>query len=176
MTALPPDDLETLAAHIADRLTTASDTRRGAWRTPVLATASANGPRARVVVIRSVDVAARRIEIFTDAGSHKVDEIAADPRVALTFWDPDTGEQLRVAARAYAVADPTLVDARWSDIGSAGQALYGDGPAIDRRARFVVLQAVWNAWDWLWIADTPHRRATLTWTDDGRRETSWIDP
>lgn len=175
MTAAPPEDLDALTTHIAERLRGAADSRKGPWRTPVLSTVGAGGPNARVVVIRSIEPAARRIEIFTDSRSAKLAEIAADPRVALTFWDPDAHEQLRIAAVARTVEDTALVDARWEAIGPVGQALYGDGPAAATRGRFVVIEAVWSLWDWLWIGATPHRRARITW-ERGAPQGRWIAP
>lgn len=171
MTVPPPDDLEALAAHIAGRLAAAADTRQGAWRTPMLATNTHEGPSARVVVVRSIDAEERRLEIFTDARSAKVGEIAADPRTALIFWDAEAQEQLRMTGRAQAVADPSQIATRWRAIGPAGQALY-EGDA----ARFAVLEMRWDAWDWLWIGTDPHRRARFAWAPDGSLETSWTDP
>ena len=171
MTTAPPDDLEALAAHIAGRLTAAAETRRGDWRTPVLATLAAVGPSARVVVVRSVEPHRRLLEIFTDSRSAKVGEIAADPRVALTFWDADAAEQLRMTGRAREADDAHTVAARWAAIGPAGQALYHDDPS-----RFVVLEMRWDAWDWLWIGAEPHRRARFTWAPDGRSEAGWAVP
>ncbi|WPZ32809.1 pyridoxamine 5'-phosphate oxidase family protein [Thalassobaculum sp. OXR-137] len=171
MTAAPPDDLEALAAHIAARLTAAAETRRGAWRTPVLATSTPHGPSARVVVVRSVEAARRRLEIYTDARSAKPGEIAADPRVALTFWDDAAAEQLRMTGSAGAVEDAGAVAARWRAIGPSGQALYGGDPE-----RLVVLEMRWDAWDWLWIGAEPHRRARFTWAPDGTHRADWVDP
>ena len=171
MTVPPPDDLDALAAHVADRLTAAAETRRGGWRTPVLATTTPDGPSARVVVLRSIEPPARRLELFTDARSAKVSEIGADPRVALTFWDDGAQEQLRVTGRASAVTDPAVVAARWRAIGTTGQALYG-GDA----ARFVVIGLSWTAWDWLWIGGEPHRRARYSWDQAGRRGAAWTAP
>lgn len=163
-----PDDLDTLAAHVANRLKAAAETRQGPWRTPVLATAAPDGPSARVVVLRTIDPAARRLEIFTDARSAKVAEIAAESRVALTFWDADAAEQLRMAGQARSVIDPVLMERRWQAIGPAGRALYG-GDA----ARFVVLEMRWVAWDWLWVGGDPHRRARFCWGPDGAQGAAW---
>lgn len=167
----PPDDLNALATHIAGQLTEAVERRRGAWRTPVLATATPQGPSARVIVLRVLDADTRCLEIFTDARSAKVGEIAAEPLVALTFWDPETSEQLRIAGPAGAVEDDARLAARWAAIGTAGQALYDGDPR-----RFVVLEVVWRSWDWLWIGAEPHRRARFRWTPDGRRDAAWAAP
>jgi general stress protein 26 len=171
MTVPPPDDLDTLADRIVRRLVDAADRRQGAWRTPVLSTLTPDGPTARVIVVRSLDADACALEIFTDARSAKVVEIAADPRVALTFWDPQASEQLRMTGEARAVTDPAEIADRWQAIGATGQALYDGDPG-----RFVVLEVVWTAWDWLWIGAEPHRRATFTWASEGGRDAAWTAP
>lgn len=172
-----PNSVDGLSAHILQRLTRSAQERAGAWRTPVLSTVACDGaPAARTVVVRAVDTPARRLEIFTDSGSAKVAEILSDPRVALTFWDADAQEQLRLTGTAQRVTDTARVDARWHAIGPAGHALYGDGPATDRRARFAVLDVTWQTWDWLWIGGVPHRRARFTWSGTHDPESAWIDP
>ncbi|MCR9070361.1 MAG: pyridoxamine 5'-phosphate oxidase family protein [Alphaproteobacteria bacterium] len=170
MTTSYCDDLDALAADVLSRLETAVDGREGPWRTPMLATAGPEGPSARVVVIRSIDPRTRRLEIFTDARSAKVREIEADPRVALAFWDPTAQQQLRMSAVARSVGDREQIDSRWHAIGAIGQALYDGDPA-----RFVVIEAVWTEWDWLWIGGKPHRRARFSWLR-GVPEGRWIDP
>ena len=168
----PAADLETLRSHIADRLVAAARTRRGAWRTPVLSTLDLRGgPSARTIVMRSVDPAARRLEIFTDARSAKIDQVAADPRVTLTFWDPIDAEQLRVDGTATLVADSAVVEARWQSIGPRGHSVYGESG----RDVFRVLTVDWTAWDWLWIGDIAHRRARFDWHPNGGVDASWLD-
>jgi pyridoxine/pyridoxamine 5'-phosphate oxidase len=177
MTTMAPDDLAVLEHHVVERLSQAVMSRRGAWRTPVLATIATDGaPTARTVVIRRLDPEARLMEIFTDARSAKIAQIAAEPRVALTFWDPDAAEQLRVVGRAHRVEDASLVDARWEAIGPRGQEIYAESSAGTGRDRLMVLHVVWQEWDWLWIGDITHRRARLHWTAEGTVQAAWIDP
>lgn len=170
MTVPPYDDLDALAAHVGDRLAASVDARAGAWRTPVLTTVGDDGPSARVVVVRSIDLRTRRLEIFTDRRSAKVAEIEAAPTVALAFWDAAAQQQLRMSAVARSSEDRELISARWDAIGPAGHALYDGDPG-----RFVVIEAVWTAWDWLWIGGTPHRRARFSWLR-GVPEGRWIAP
>lgn len=179
MTPSPDQDLSTIERHVAERLAAAADSRRGAWRVPVLSTVTADGgPTARTVVVRSIDIGQRRLEIFTDTRSAKVGEIAVAPRVALTFWDPDAAEQLRMSGTAATVEDTDLVDARWAAIGPRGRGLYRTSPepVDDGRSRFTVLHVTWTAWDWLWIGDVTHRRAHLTWSSRGDVSAHWVDP
>lgn len=69
-----------------------------------LATAGADGrPSGRVVLIQSVDD--RGFVFFTNLGSRKAREIAADPHVSLCAWWPALDRQVRVDGRAVPVTD-----------------------------------------------------------------------
>lgn len=60
-----------------------------------LATASAAGrPAARMVLVKGAD--ARGFVFFTNLGSAKARDLAENPRAALCFFWPATGEQVRV--------------------------------------------------------------------------------
>jgi pyridoxamine 5'-phosphate oxidase len=60
-----------------------------------LATASAAGrPAARMVLVKGAD--ARGFVFFTNFGSGKARDLAENPRAALCFFWPATGEQVRV--------------------------------------------------------------------------------
>jgi pyridoxamine 5'-phosphate oxidase len=60
-----------------------------------LATATADGrPSVRIVLVKDCD--ARGFRFFTNHGSRKAAELAANPRAALCFHWPSLGEQVRV--------------------------------------------------------------------------------
>jgi pyridoxamine 5'-phosphate oxidase len=63
-----------------------------------LSTASADGaPNARVLVLRGIDTAACAYDFASDAVSRKGQELAANPRAALTWYWPAHGRQIRMA-------------------------------------------------------------------------------
>lgn len=69
-----------------------------------LSTVSGDGrPSARVVLLKGVD--AGGFVFYTNTRSRKGREMAARPDVALTFWWPHIGWQVRVEGRATAVSD-----------------------------------------------------------------------
>ncbi len=69
----------------------------------VLATASPGGfPSARVVCLRGVDE--RGLVFYTDYGSRKIEELAANPRAALVFYWPAIQRQVRVEGTAERVS------------------------------------------------------------------------
>ena len=60
-----------------------------------LATADASGrPAARMVLLKGVDE--RGFDFFTNYGSRKADELAANPRAALCFYWSSLGRQARI--------------------------------------------------------------------------------
>lgn len=66
---------------------------------PVLSTVDADGaPDARVIILRGVDAAGFRFS--TSAHSPKGEQLAAEPRAALTFFWPGRGRQVRVRGPA----------------------------------------------------------------------------
>lgn len=190
MTETPPTNLNTLRSHIADRLADAITNRDAGWRTPTLATIGIDGgPRARTVVLRSVDVLRCRLLIYTDQRSAKMHEIKATDRVALSFWDAHINQQLRLTGRASVVPPGPDVNAAWVALPVASRLPYLVGlppghhltqpdcnqpenrggraltPAEtdDGRDVFTLLAIVWTAWDWLWVGRSEHRRAQWNW-------------
>lgn len=191
MTNTPPDGLDALAAHVATRLAAAVPDRRSPWRTPVLATARDDGtPSVRTVVLRSVAMPQRHLQIYTDRRSDKVAQIAAQPAVELCFWDPDAREQLRIAGCATASVSGVEVGSAWDALPEASRPMYRaaeapgtsiaapDVPAIggDGRTAFAVLTVVWERWDWLWLGTETHRRARFHWGADGACRISRVVP
>jgi pyridoxamine 5'-phosphate oxidase len=77
-----------------------------------LATATPRGaPSVRFVLLKSAD--ARGFVFFTNAVSPKGEDLAANPRAALTFYWAPLGRQVRVAGRVEAVS-PAEADAYWA--------------------------------------------------------------
>ncbi len=53
---------------------------------------------------------------FTHASAHKVDEIAADQRVGVTYAEPGQQNYISLSGRASLVQDRAVIDEHWSDI------------------------------------------------------------
>ncbi|NQW09638.1 MAG: pyridoxamine 5'-phosphate oxidase family protein [Alphaproteobacteria bacterium] len=200
MTWTPPDDLDVLRSHIAERLVAAVTDRDAGWRTPTFATVGVDGgPRARTVVLRAIDNDRRRLVIYTDRRSAKIREIGVIDRVALSFWDSRANQQLRITGRASVVLPGPEVSAAWDALPVASRLPYlaelapgahptrpeagwpdnaGD-PLTDTdagRAVFALLAVAWTDWDWLWLGQNGHRRAHWHWgpADDLRGD--WVVP
>ncbi|MBY8882345.1 pyridoxine/pyridoxamine 5'-phosphate oxidase [Actinacidiphila acidipaludis] len=77
-----------------------------------LSTAAADGaPSARVLILRGVDIADCACLFASDAGSPKGEDLAANPRAALTWYWPAQGRQIRMAGPVTALgADAARAD------------------------------------------------------------------
>jgi hypothetical protein len=154
------------------------------WRTPVLATVSADGfPEARAIVLRGVDPAARRLLFHTDLRSAKCRAIARQPVVALCFVDARSGLQLRVTGPGRLESDADLVAAAWASVPEGSRGLYGgalapgmplDGTAgaaaSDGAGAFAVLEVEARALDWLWAEGARQARGMACWDGAG-----WVE-
>lgn len=163
-----------------------------AWRTPVLATVSAEGADARTVVLREVDHAQQRLVVYTDARAAKVTQLAADPRGVLVFWSPTLGWQLRLRCTFTVESSGLSVTSRWAHIRHSpaaqdylsplppGSPLLGDtaprvagahNPRATPREHFAVLTAAVGSIDWLELHADGHRRAGFK-----GQESAWLVP
>lgn len=203
MSWIPPDDLEALRGEIAEHLADAVTQSGSGWRTPILATTGLNGgPQARTVVLRSLYHGQRQLTIYTDHRSTKVQEIQSDNRVAMTFWDPSSGQQLRITGHASLIMSGPEVDSAWENLSTASRLPYlaastpgkpranaGAGWSDDLieqhlthadtemgRAVFTLLTVSWTTWDWLWLGRNGHRRALWRWGPAGDRQGDWVVP
>ncbi|MGG5808115.1 pyridoxamine 5'-phosphate oxidase family protein [Falsiroseomonas sp. CW058] len=182
-----PDALAEAFRHLARGVTD----RRHPFHTPTLATIGTDGaPRARTLVLRGFDAAARTLRLHTDLRSGKAAELAADPRCALHLYDAAGGVQIRLAGRATLHRDDAVADAAWAGSRVMSRAVYavepGPGTPIAAplpapsdagagRTRFAVITVRFDSLDWLELAATGHRRARFDWTT-GAPEATWLVP
>jgi pyridoxamine 5'-phosphate oxidase len=169
------DRLETVLPWVWGHLEAALASRDAAWRTPVLATVSPTGaPRARTIVLRSLDPAEAGLLFYTDQRAAKAADIAASPAVSLLFYDPETRVQLRAEGAARLDPGSATADAAWAALPPAAHALYAtalppgaphaDGPpapAPDARANFTCLHVTLARLDLLWLGPDRHRRCAF---------------
>lgn len=169
--------------------------------TPVLATQTADGPTARIVVLREADAQSRRLRCHTDFRSLKVAEIAAQPNVTWLFYHAGQKIQMRAfgtaqvhhqddlaaqawensrlsSRRCYVIADApgTLVDAPVSGL---PEHLTGRIPTEVESAvgwpHFAVVVAEITRLDWLYLDARGHRRAQFAW-DGTTWRGMWVIP
>ncbi|WP_448578751.1 pyridoxamine 5'-phosphate oxidase family protein [Thermaurantiacus sp.] len=192
-------DLATAEAEVWKRLVRASRDRRSPWHTPVVATIGADGaPRARVMVLRACDPAAFRLRLHTDARTAKVEELAAEPRLSLVFYDAAAKLQLRLEGRGRIETRGDAADAAWAatrpfsrrcytapiapgswapgPVSGLPRELEGREPTLEEsaagRAHFAILEVEALALEFLYLAVTGHRRGRWIRVEDGAGE-SW---
>lgn len=171
------DDLPAAIAHALALLARGVGDRRSPFRTPTLATAGAEGPQARSVVLRGFDPASLTLRIHTDRRSAKVAAIEADPRVALHAWDSVGRVQLRLAAVAQVHADDAVARQVWQAMPQAARRDYAAAlppgtpvpappaaPAAATPENFAVLLLRLRVLDLLWLGTPHHVRAQADWT------------
>jgi len=156
----------------------ASQDRHHAWRTPVLATATADGfVNVRTVVLRRVDAVAGVLEIYTDSRSEKVAELTHQPRAQFVFWSERLHWQLRVTVTASVATDGPYVQKLWQSVkqspaardylgtqapGAVLDADWARAATLSDETHFAVVCATVIEMDWLELARGNHRRAKLT--------------
>ncbi len=137
-----------------------------------LCTVDAQGaPQGRTVVLREVSRDRGAVAVYTDARSHKLAEIGAEPRVALVLWVPEAKVQLRLTGRAQ--VEPGLAEL-WRDIPEDRREPYSHEPspgtpipAADAweeqpaREKFARLTVTLSAIEHVSLADTGHSRAVF---------------
>jgi len=180
--------LDAIEAAVWIELSRAARDKSHAWRTPVLATIAGESDGelradARTIVLREVREEDRALVFFTDARSHKVDQLKVRPAGTLVMWSPALSWQLRCAVHLRAVDDTPEVATLWERIAKSaaaqdylsaqapGSVLDGISPAQHRDAHFAIVTATVIAIDWLEIDRHGHRRARF---DAGRRD--WRQP
>ena len=183
---------EEIRLQIWKELGRASLDRHHEWRTPVLASADADGlPDARTVVLRQVDAVAGQLTFYTDSRSLKVAQLQAQASAVLVFWSARLSWQLRVRVACTVITSGPEVEALWQGVKQSaaaddylsplppGAVLPLDSGTADAAKAsasapthsFALLRAQVLQMDWLELSREGHRRAQLsstTW--------AWLTP
>lgn len=189
------DRLEIAIEEAWERLEHGVADRHSPFHTPTLATVRADGtPSARTVVLRGADRTAACLRFHTDGRSRKLEEVAAEPRSVLHFYDPAAKIQLRVEGTASIHAADPVADDAWAASRPSSRECYriepGPGAAIDLPTNAVISDAAdpdagrvnfraviltVSVVEWLYLAARGHRRALFTRV--GRDwEGAWLAP
>jgi len=176
-----------------NRLIRAPRDRKSPMHAPVIVTADVD---ARVMVLRAFDAQGWRLRLHTDCRAPKAGVIAADPRVAVLFYDKAAKVQIRARGTGAIVRAGAEVDAAWTASTRFARRCYlGDGPGaasdaptsglppefegvepdeaqlVPARENFALLRITLTALDWLYLAHTGHVRAQFTRDGD---EAAWV--
>jgi 3-hydroxyisobutyrate dehydrogenase len=184
------EHLDDVRADCANRLIRAARDRRSPMQTPVIVTGDVD---ARVMVLRAFDSESWTLRLHTDARAPKVQVIAADPRMAVLFYDKGAKIQIRARGEGRILTTGREVDAAWAASTNFARRCYlGEAPgaASDRptsglpsefegvepddkqvipaRENFALLMITLTSFDWLHLAHTGHVR-----TQFARRGDDW---
>jgi pyridoxamine 5'-phosphate oxidase len=141
-------------------------------------------PDSRLVVLRRFSSKQRKLFFHTDRRSPKLKQLDQDPRVCLTFYDPNDRFQLRIPAWADIHVQDEIAKDAWQELKPFARAMYGtpitpgelldteqdwprelpelaeDSPAFDQ---FAVVGCQFSEIDLLILERTQHRRVRLDW-------------
>lgn len=193
------DTLEACLTDCRDRLICAPRDRKSPLHTPVIVTADVD---ARVMVLRAFDAQSWRLRLHTDTRAPKAQVIAADPRMAVLFYDKGAKIQIRARGTGEIVREGAEIDAAWAASTRFARRCYlGEGPGaasdtptsglpsefegvepddtqlVPARENFALLRITLDALDWLYLAHTGHVRAQFTRAGQGAAwEGRWVSP
>lgn len=176
--------------------------RRSPVHVPVVASIDGSGsPTQRVLVLREADRARSLLRFHTDARSPKTIELADGAAVHVLAYHPDEKLQLRLSGTARVLRDGAEVDAIWAastrfarrcylaeaapGTGLAGPAsglpaaVEGREPdeaeLVPARVNFALLKICISRIDWLYLANSGHRRALFERNGDAWAG-GWVMP
>lgn len=169
------------------QLNRACHDRHHAWRTPMLATATADGEvNGRTVVLRAANAAQQTLITFTDHRSAKASELVRQPKAMFVFWSARLKWQLRVRAQVTVQTSGPEVDAVWQRVqqsAAAGDYLAPTAPGSPitpaapgaaspaAHHHLAILTAQVTEIDWLELSASGHRRARI-----GPDSWEWLTP
>lgn len=112
----PTQSLADLERDCWQQLTAALETKQDPFRTMTLATCTADGADARMVVLRQVDAEHKYVWFHTDARAEKIIQLEAYPNATLLFWDDSRQVQLRLAVETRLHTDDYMADEHWKQL------------------------------------------------------------
>ncbi|HSJ79033.1 MAG TPA: pyridoxamine 5'-phosphate oxidase family protein [Erythrobacter sp.] len=193
------ETLEDVRSDCLNRLIRAPHDRKSPMHAPVIVTGDVD---ARVMVLRAFDSTNWTLRLHTDARAPKAGIIAADPRVAVLFYDKGAKVQIRARGSGKILTTGELVDNAWAASTNFARRCYlGEGPGavsdtptsglpsefertepddaqlIPARENFALLMITITHLDWLYLAHTGHVRAQFSRGGEGPDwQGRWVAP
>ena len=151
-------------------------------RKPALATLSARGaPAVRTVILRKFDAPARMLELFTDARSAKIAELAREPSAVPLTGAPaaDAWEAAGLPSRRAYLAVSAPGTASESPTSGLPPEVEGIVPSAERleegRVNFALIRFGFDEADLVVLSRSGHRRARIRWPADAP-SLEWLVP
>lgn len=168
------DQKSSLWTQIWAELSAAVSKQDHAWRTPALATTTADGNATmRTLVLRNVDADKGQCQFYTDKRSAKCQHIIARPQGELLFWCPVLKWQLRAEVDCQLLTSGPLIEQIWQQIASTaaandylslqppGSKLSGKKTDMTDTSNLAVITATVKQIDWLALSRKGHQRALV---------------
>lgn len=203
----PPDyydDLDLSFAKAWDLIEPGANKRTSPAHTPVVGSVNASGlAQLRVMVLREADRTLRCLRFHTDSRSPKVGDLKNNNRVSILMYDAAEKLQLRLFGTARLESNGVSVDAAWIEsttfarrcyLAESAPGLVSNAPTsglpawiegkqpsemqlTEARANFAILWCDITELEWLYLANSGHRRARWTW-DEAQQTWSgrWLIP
>lgn len=192
------ETIDQVAADIKSRLQDGAKRRKSALHTPVVGTADGH---LRVMVLREFDPETHTLRFHTDARSPKCAAISQDPAVSVLAYDAEAKVQIRMRGVGRVESHGPVAEAAWlasttfarrcylaesAPSSLAGQPVSGlpdwaegitptEDDVAPARDNFAVLLVKVEKFDWLYLANTGHRRAQIT-PQGGGYSGEWLVP
>lgn len=183
---------------------TGAEDRRSKAHCPSVATLDQQGnPSQRVMILRHTDWEARRLRFHTDARSTKIASIARNNSASILFYWPEDKIQLRLNGTLSISVAGDDVDQAWNSATLFARRAYmavtapgsvaeqptsglpewieGKQPTQEditpARENFALLYFEFDKVEWLYLANSGHRRACWHWDAKAAKwEGSWLIP
>lgn len=195
-------DLDSARTTWTEMLQSAVSERTHPFKKPVVTTIDLEGkPKARIVILRGLDLETRSIRLHTDARSAKIGEIGRNPDVMMAFYDPVKEIQIQVRGIASVHQSDAYAEAAWKGAAPSSRRAYlaevepgtilsapasglpadveGKVPSEERlegaRSNFAAIQVVFEQVEWLFLSPNGNRRARFIWQGEGWTGT-WLAP
>lgn len=167
-----------------------AESRHAAAHHPVVATIGADGsPGQRVMILRHVDWAERTLRFHTDSRSTKMEDLANNGTTSVLIYDPEPKIQLRLSGSTVVHRNGLAVDAAWNQSTNFARRCYlaeqspgevviqptsglpqwvegrqpDDAELAPARDNFAILLFAFDRIEWLYLANSGHRRARWQW-------------
>lgn len=198
------DDLDLSLAEAERLIAEGASNRNSPAHCPVVATIDANArPTQRVMILRELDWQARLLRFHTDIRTEKARELEANSDTSILFYHPHAKIQLRLQGSARTEVESEIAARAWASSTNFARRCYlaeaapgdkADAPSsglpkeiegcqpdesqlLPARANFAVLLFNFDRIEWLYLANSGHRRARWRWDSISRSwDGCWLVP
>jgi pyridoxamine 5'-phosphate oxidase len=176
--------------------------RRSPLHMPVVAGIADGLPQQRIMVLRDVDWSHRTFRFHTDRRSAKCGEFGANPSVSILGYHPEEKVQMRLTGAVTVLTDGPIFEDAWATSTLFARRCYlvdtapgkstvsprsglptevegrlpNENEIIPAKPNFAVVLVKFRAIDWLYLANSGHRRAKFSYVEGNGWQGHWCIP